>query len=99
MTTQPQLQLPGLAMSEEDAYVEAFKRWGNAAYVREVPKLPWQLVGPRVCQVGILYRLPTVRGERGYPAPREVWQLHGEGPSWEDALADADRTAHLRGGL
>lgn len=102
MTALPQLALPGLAMSEEDAFCEARRRWGNAAHVQVVQKLPESFnnirqIAPQVCEVGRLYHLqhpvdPTW-------GPIQDWHIEGQGDTWEAAFADADRGALKRGGL
>lgn len=104
MTALPQLALPGLAMSEEDAFCEARRRWGNAAHVQVVQKLPESFnnirqIAPRVCEVGRLYKTATEPGDWGYPRPTDDWRLEGQGDTWEAAFADADRGARWRGGL
>lgn len=104
MTSLSQLVLPGIAMSEDDAFCEARRRWGNPAYVQIVQKLPEGFnnihqIAPRVCQVGVLYMIGTTPGDWGYPRPIEDWHQYGEGETWEAAFADADRGAHKRGGL
>jgi hypothetical protein len=88
-------------MTEEDAYLEAFRRWGNAAYVQVVlekdERARWDSLPHQVYQVGTLKRLEHPLDPQW--GPLEDWRCFGEGSSWEAAFTDADRGAHRRGGL
>jgi hypothetical protein len=64
-----------LAVTDEDANLEACRRWGAEAYVRHRrndPLLPWRPDYAVGRQAGNLF------------------DVRGQGDSWEEAFADAD---------
>jgi hypothetical protein len=80
--------LPAGRMGAFTALTEARRRWGETAYVRWRKSETEEILG-REAAAGNIFQV----GQFDCSVTGERFCCHGEGPSWEAALKDADRVA------